>query len=89
MHPLTPLVSFLTSQVINFIDVSRTWVPVDGNQYQIAILTPTIIGIVVPTIAILFGTLVSMSVSTLRQRQVKQQLEAPPFLPSCTPSLSR
>ena len=56
--------------------------PVDGKQYQIAILTPLIIGVVVPTISILFGTLVSMSVSTLRQRQlnVRQSLNQVPLI---------
>jgi len=44
---------------------------VDGQAYQIAILTPTIIGIIVPTVSVLFGTLVSTSVSTLRSRQME------------------
>lgn len=55
---------------VDFIDVGRTWHPADGKAYQIAILTPTINGIIVPTISILFGTLVSSTVSTLRGRQL-------------------
>jgi hypothetical protein len=75
---IAPLVAFFTytnvasfyRTVIAAIDFNRAWYPVDGQAYQIAILSPTIIGIIVPTITILFATLVSVTVSTLRQRQL-------------------
>ena len=65
-----PSVASLYRVVLKLLDFDRAWVPVDGQAYQISILTPTIIGIVVPTITILFATLVSVTVSTLRQRQL-------------------
>eukprot|EP00617_Octactis_speculum_P007415 CAMPEP_0185781338 /NCGR_PEP_ID=MMETSP1174-20130828/102011_1 /TAXON_ID=35687 /ORGANISM="Dictyocha speculum, Strain CCMP1381" /LENGTH=312 /DNA_ID=CAMNT_0028471269 /DNA_START=212 /DNA_END=1150 /DNA_ORIENTATION=+ len=49
----------------------RSWIPVDGQVYQISILTPTIIGIVVPPLAITYGTLTSLTASTLRERQLQ------------------
>ena len=42
----------------------------DGGLYQIQIITPAINGIVVPSISILFATLVSNTVTALRQRQL-------------------
>ena len=46
------------------------YVEVDGGQYEINILTPTLIGIVMPSLSISFGTLVATTVNTLRQRQL-------------------
>ena len=42
----------------------------DGGLYQIQIITPAINGIVVPSISILFATLISNTVTALRQRQL-------------------
>jgi hypothetical protein len=46
----------------------NSWVPVDGGAYQARIIAPAINGVVVPAIAILFATLISNTVSILRQR---------------------
>ena len=46
------------------------YVEVDGGQYEINILTPTLIGIAMPSLSISFGTLVATTVNTLRQRQL-------------------
>ena len=45
----------------------RSYIP---GQYQINIITPAVNGIVVPAIALLFATLVSNTINTLRQRQL-------------------
>ncbi len=52
--------------------ISRNnWVAVDGGQYQATIITPAINGLVVPSIALLFATLMSNTINTLRQRQLQ------------------
>ena len=74
---LSPVVAFFTyeitaevfDQIIEFIS-DRTWVAVDGGQYQTQIITPAVNGIVVPAIALLFVTLISNTINTLRQRQL-------------------
>lgn len=48
----------------------QSWMSVDGNQYEISILTPTINGVVMPAVSIAVGTLAATTVSTLRQRQL-------------------
>jgi hypothetical protein len=50
---------------------SNNWVAVDGGQYQATIITPAINGLVVPSIALLFATLMSNTINTLRQRQLQ------------------
>jgi poly(A) polymerase Pap1 len=57
------------SAFVQFIDLlsNAKWVAVDGGLYQTQIITPAINGIVVPSVAVLFATLV---VTTLRQRQL-------------------
>ncbi|KAL3792998.1 hypothetical protein ACHAW5_009182 [Stephanodiscus triporus] len=50
---------------------SNTWVAVDGGQYQATIITPAINGLIVPSIALLFATLMSNTINTLRQRQLQ------------------
>ena len=63
---LSPVVAFFTYEItaevfdsmIEYIS-DRTWVAVDGGQYQTQIITPAVNGIVVPAIALLFATLVS------------------------------
>lgn len=49
---------------------SNKWVAVDGGAYQAKMITPAINGLVVPAIALLFATLTSTTITTLRQRQV-------------------
>jgi len=74
---LTPILAFTTYETVAkmfemMIEIlaQRNWVAVDGGAYQMKILTPAINGIVVPSISILFATLISNTVATLRQRQL-------------------
>lgn len=46
----------------------NSWVAVDGGAYQAKIIAPAINGVVMPAISILFATLISNTVSSLRQR---------------------
>lgn len=57
--------------VIETLSWDRSWVPVDGGAFQAKILTPAINGVVLPAIAVLFATLTSTTVVTLRARQVE------------------
>lgn len=74
---LSPVIAFFTYEItaevfdsmIEYIS-DRTWVAVDGGQYQTQIITPAVNGIVVPAIALLFATLISNTINTLRQRQL-------------------
>jgi len=50
---------------------NNNWVAVDGGQYQANIITPAVNGIVVPSIALLFATMTSNTINTLRQRQLQ------------------
>ena len=74
---LSPIFAFstyeMTAQVFDLISEAlsdKNWVAVDGGQYQTQIITPAINGIVVPAIALLFATLISNTINTLRQRQL-------------------
>lgn len=75
---ITPFLAYLTyddvarvfSAIFDILALERKWVPVDGGAYQAKIIAPAINGIVVPAISILFATLTSNTVSTLRQRQI-------------------
>eukprot|EP00550_Attheya_septentrionalis_P012721 CAMPEP_0198301262 /NCGR_PEP_ID=MMETSP1449-20131203/50877_1 /TAXON_ID=420275 /ORGANISM="Attheya septentrionalis, Strain CCMP2084" /LENGTH=465 /DNA_ID=CAMNT_0044003293 /DNA_START=214 /DNA_END=1611 /DNA_ORIENTATION=- len=75
---VSPVLAFFTYEPIaamfatflNFIDRNKNWVAVDGGAYQGQIITPAINGIIMPAIAILFATLISETISTLRQRQL-------------------
>jgi len=49
----------------------NNWVAVDGGQYQANIITPAINGLVVPSMALLFATMTSNTINTLRQRQMQ------------------
>jgi len=60
----------LLIEFFHSMDINRNWIPVDGGAYQIKIITPAINGIVVPTISILFATLISSTVTALTQRQL-------------------
>jgi Protein of unknown function (DUF4239) len=76
---ITPFVAFWTyDEIANTFHTvleswsnNKNWVAVDGNAYAIKIITPAINGLVVPAIAVLFATLTSMTISTLRTRQVE------------------
>lgn len=48
---------------------NKNWVVVDGGQYNAALLTPTINGVVIPTISIALATLVAGTISSLHDRQ--------------------
>jgi hypothetical protein len=52
----------------DFLDSQRAWIAVDGGAYQAKIIAPAVNGVVVPSISILFATLISNTVSSLRQR---------------------
>jgi Protein of unknown function (DUF4239) len=60
----------LAQQMNWFVELlsDNTWVAVDGGDYQAKLITPAINGVVVPAISILFATLISNTVSSLRQR---------------------
>jgi hypothetical protein len=62
-------ISWLYTQFVGMLSQSR-WAEVDGGMYSTKILTPAINGIVVPSVSILFATLVSSTVTTLRIRQL-------------------
>ena len=64
-------VARLFALFIDYVDSSRNWVAVDGGTYQVQIITPAINGIVVPSVSILFATLISNTINTLRQRQLE------------------
>ena len=75
----TPIIAFLSydliatvfRSIIEGLSWARAWSPVDGGAYQAKIITPAINGVVLPAIAVLFATLTSTTVSTLRARQVE------------------
>lgn len=48
---------------------AQNWLPVDGGRYMAEMLTPTINGVVLPTISITLGVLVSNTISSLKERQ--------------------
>jgi Protein of unknown function (DUF4239) len=76
---LAPIVAFFTfesfaegySSFNDFLSRSNNWVAVDGGAYQARIIAPAINGLVVPAVALLFATLISTTITTLRQRQVE------------------
>jgi len=75
---IAPFLAYMTyddvarnfDHIFNFLAYERKWVPVDGGAYQARIIAPAINGIVVPAISILFATLTSNTISSLRQRQI-------------------
>jgi len=75
---VTPILAYLTyasfaqlfNRLVQLIS-SNNWVAVDGGQYQANIITPAINGLVVPSIALLFATMTSNTINTLRQRQLQ------------------
>ena len=48
----------------------RTWYSVDGGELESTLLIPVVNGIVLPSISIVLGTLVSSTLTNLRNRQV-------------------
>jgi hypothetical protein len=57
----------LYHEVITF---GQTWYVVDGGELEAQLLIPVVNGIVLPSISIVLGTLVSSTLSNLRNRQV-------------------
>lgn len=74
---VTPILAYLSydfvattfSHAVEFV-ANNKWVAVDGGNYQAKILTPTINGVVLPAISVLFATLASTTIRTLRDRQL-------------------
>jgi Protein of unknown function (DUF4239) len=72
-----PLVAFFSyeyvaeaySSVIEFAS-SNNWAAVDGGALQAKVIAPAINGLVIPATTLLYATLTSTTISTLRQRQV-------------------
>jgi len=64
-----PMVVMSWTDLVLFIS-NKNWMPADGGAYQAEIITPAVNGIVLPAISILFATLISQTVTTLRQRQI-------------------
>lgn len=52
----------LFRNLLEALSTNKNWEAVDGGAYQIAILTPTINGVVLPCLGILFATLVSTTI---------------------------
>lgn len=48
---------------------TKSWVTVDGGAYQARIIAPAVNGVVIPAMAVLFATLTSTTISSLRDRQ--------------------
>jgi hypothetical protein len=75
---LMPIIAYSTyestarlfDRLVEFIS-DNNWIAVDGGQYQAEIITPAINGLVVPSLALLFATLMNNTINTLRQRQLQ------------------
>jgi hypothetical protein len=74
---ITPIIAFLSYEPIargfSFVTdllSANDWVAVDGGTLQAKVITPAINGIIVPAVALLYATLTSTTITTLRQRQV-------------------
>jgi hypothetical protein len=75
---LMPIIAYSTyestarsfNRLVEFIS-DNNWIAVDGGQYQAEIITPAINGLVVPSLALLFATLMNNTINTLRQRQLQ------------------
>eukprot|EP00984_Skeletonema_dohrnii_P014733 scaffold6243_cov108-Skeletonema_dohrnii-CCMP3373.AAC.2 len=75
---IMPIVAYSTyestarmfNKMVEFIS-DNNWIAVDGGQYQAEIITPAINGLVVPSLSLLFATLVNNTINTLRQRQLQ------------------
>jgi len=61
----------LVHWTVETIQQDLKWEMVDGGAYQAALLVPIINGIVLPALSITLGTLVALTVTTLRTRQVR------------------
>ena len=76
---VTPIIAFFTFEICakafstlnDLLSQGNKWVAVDGGAYQARIIAPAINGLVVPAVALLFATLISTTITTLRQRQVE------------------
>lgn len=75
---LAPLMAYMSYEFVatgysDFVNTfsNTNWIAVDGGALQAKIIAPAINGLVAPAIAILYATLTSTTISTLRQRQVE------------------
>lgn len=73
---LAPVVAFFTyDNVVCFyhdaIQLGRSWYSVDGGIAESQLLIPVVNGIILPSISIVLGTLVSSTLIDLRNRQVR------------------
>jgi len=75
---LAPLLAYMSYEFVatgysDFVNTfsNTNWIAVDGGALQAKIIAPAINGLVAPAIAILYATLTSTTISTLRQRQVE------------------
>jgi Protein of unknown function (DUF4239) len=76
---VAPFIAFFTFELCaklfssfnDYLSQGNKWAPVDGGAYQARIIAPAINGLVVPAVALLFATLISTTITTLRQRQVE------------------
>ena len=74
---IAPILAFYTYPLLaqgfsSFLDTfsSRDWIAVDGGALQAKVIAPAINGLVVPATSLLYATLTSTTITTLRQRQV-------------------
>eukprot|EP00522_Entomoneis_paludosa_P008695 CAMPEP_0172443832 /NCGR_PEP_ID=MMETSP1065-20121228/4024_1 /TAXON_ID=265537 /ORGANISM="Amphiprora paludosa, Strain CCMP125" /LENGTH=437 /DNA_ID=CAMNT_0013194179 /DNA_START=389 /DNA_END=1702 /DNA_ORIENTATION=- len=74
---VAPVIAFLSYDLVagSFsslltVVANNNWVAVDGGSFQAKIITPTINGVVLPAISVLFATLTSTTIRTLRDRQL-------------------
>lgn len=74
---MAPIIAFITYEYVaeafsSFIDTfSQTnWYPVDGGNLQARVIAPAINGVIVPATSLLYATLASTTIGTLRQRQL-------------------
>ena len=71
-----PFVAFFTYENVvqwyhDAIQLGRSWYSVDGGIAESQLLIPVVNGIILPTISIVLGTLVSSTLIDLRNRQVR------------------
>lgn len=62
-------VALLANDVTELLSVDKNFQEVDGGSYRTQIIAPAINGVIMPACAVTFATLLSITISTLRQRQ--------------------
>jgi hypothetical protein len=74
----SPLLAFFSyeyvaesfSSLIELASSNKNWFAVDGGALQAKVIAPAINGVVIPATTLLYATLTSTTITTLRQRQV-------------------